>query len=148
MIPLSIWYAHDQDGAFVASTSEEVDAALDRVAGLAETGGCVATVVPLGSERPVLYVGLNGDVGALCFTNADETWWSVGRADGGVLVYDWQQNVFEFPASGEIPAGEVRRAVREFAETGSRPLCVSWQEWERPSSPGGTDLADDDPAWG
>nr|MDQ3577789.1 Imm1 family immunity protein [Actinomycetota bacterium] len=74
---------------------------------------------------------------------------SVSHRDAGAqLIYDWQQNEFSFPPDAEVPVTDVRAAVHEFARSGTRPAGIQWQEWEPPIEPGGTFLADDDPAWG
>lgn len=161
--PLAFWYAHDQGGEHLATTPEEIDAALDRVDNLAQDYGTVATVVRRGDEGPVLYVGLHGEVGALYYTHTNQgdhsrgntvdtstpTESSVSHRDAGAqLIYDWQQNEFLFPPNAEVPVADVRAAVHEFARSGTRPAGIQWQEWEPPIGPGGTFLADDDPAWG
>ncbi|MGW5051403.1 Imm1 family immunity protein [Actinokineospora sp. NPDC004072] len=168
MTPLRFWYRIGQGVDRVATTAGEIDAALDEINGLDADYGNVATVTRGGDESPVLYVGLNGDVGALYYTHADGGYYSrntasghaakdtvtpqpVDRAVTSSLIYDWQQHVFEFPPDAELPLPEVRAAVHEFAQLGSRPTGVQWQEWIPPRNPEGeSDMPDpfDPDVWG
>ena len=139
MTPLVFWYAHDQGGDHIASTPEEIDAALDLVANLADDGeGVAATIVRDCDEKGILYAGFNGDVGALYYAGVGEGFYSQGDVTQDVesLSYALQQNELEFPPNGEVPIAVVRAAVHEFARTGARPTEVRWQEWQPPYTPG------------
>lgn len=151
MTTLIFWYSQDQGCDHEAATPEEIDAALDTVNNLADAYGTVATVVRGNLDNPALYVGMNGGVGALYYTNASEAYWSKGDGpvDGEPLLYDWQHHEFPMPPNAEIPAADVRAAVKQFAHSGTRPTGVEWQEWSPPRNPdSGATLAHDDPAWG
>ncbi|MGX7827222.1 Imm1 family immunity protein [Actinokineospora sp. 24-640] len=151
MTALILWYAHDQDGGHLAATAEEIDAALDHVAGLADNHGVVATITRSGDDVTTLHAGINGDAGALHYTDAEAAHYSRGDAsgDGEVLSYAVQQDELELPPDAEIPVADVRAAVHEYARTGSRPTGIRWQRWKAPRTPGPTMPDPLDPAiWG
>ncbi|MGX7828981.1 Imm1 family immunity protein [Actinokineospora sp. 24-640] len=150
MTTLAFWHSPDQHNELLATTPAEIDAALALVNRLSTDYGNVTTITRHGDVGPALYVGLNGDVGALQYTHANEAFFSQGntRHGGTCLEYDWQWNIFHYPPDAEIPLTDIRTAVHQFAETGTKPTSVRWQEWEPPIEPGGTPLAYDDPAWG
>jgi hypothetical protein len=134
MIPLILWYSHDQTEGDVARNQDELDAALDRLAALSgPEWPALATVSPLGERfGPVLYVGFHEEQGALMWGGDTEAEYTLGQGspDGEPLLYMYMTSADEFPSNAEIPAGIIRRAVHEFAETGQRPTCVDWQKWD------------------
>lgn len=138
MSTLSFWYAHDQGGDHLATTPDEIDAALDRVDGLSDDYGDVATVVRAGDEGPALFMGLKGHVGALQYIEPGAGYFSKGdgSSDGEPLKYDWQSNIFGYPPNAKVPVAVVRAAVHEFARTGARPTGIEWQAWEPPLEAG------------
>lgn len=151
MTPLRFWYRTGQGRERLAATPEEIDAVLDEVNGLNLAFGTVTTITRQDEAGPTLYAGLDGDVGALYYTAANEGWYSRGDGpgDGDPLVYDWQQHEFLLPPDAAISADVVRSAVKQFAFSGVRPTGVTWQEWSPPlNSDSGSLLAHDDPAWG
>ncbi|UVS80942.1 Imm1 family immunity protein [Actinokineospora sp. UTMC 2448] len=128
----------DQEGDHIAATPDAVDEALDHLASLVHDGGLVAEVTRQGDDVTTLYVGINGEVGALCFTDTDAAHYSQGTpsASGEVLSYAMQQNEMELPPDAELPISDVRAAVHEYANTGTRPVGIRWQRWRAPETPG------------
>jgi hypothetical protein len=137
MIPLNVWYSHEQVAGDVARTADELAAALDRVAALSRPDWpALATVTPVGAKfGPVLYVGFHLESGALLYSGEDypDGSFSLGSGpiDGEPLLYMYMSSDNEFPPNAEIPADLVRKATQEFADTGRRPTYVEWQTWDR-----------------
>ena len=136
MIPLKLWYSHDQTAGDIAQTHEELDAALDRIAALSGPDWPALAEVTVVDNKfgPVLYVGLHLDLGALLYSGDDDKEGSFttdgSPPDGERLLYMQGTSDCEFPSNAEVPAALIRRAAHEFADTGRRPTCVEWQVWE------------------
>jgi hypothetical protein len=72
-----------------------------------------------------LVVGMRGGLGALYYTDEDGSWYSQGETpegDGPVFAE------VDFPSHCEVPRERLEQALHEFMTTGSRPVCVEWQE--------------------
>jgi len=84
------------------------------------------TVTPsVGSVEYEVVVGMQGGLGALCYTDEDGSWYSRGETpEGGGPVFA----EVDFPSHCEIPRERLEQALQEFMTTGSRPICVEWQE--------------------
>lgn len=138
MIPLRLWYSHDQKAGDIATTHAELDVLLDRLSALSTPEWpALAEVTPAASKYgPALYVGLHVDLGALRASTADDPgpYYTVGEgsSDGEPILYMYTTSDGEVPANAEIPAALVRQAAHEFADTGVRPTCVDWQIWKAP----------------
>jgi immunity protein Imm1 of predicted polymorphic toxin system len=134
--PLTVWYSHDQEDGDLATTPEQLDASLDRIAALSGPDWpALATVTQVGTRfGPVLYVGFHLDRGALLYAGLDAPDSSYtkgeGSAEGEPLLYMYMTSDNEFPPNSEVSAALVRQAAHEFADTGERPTCVEWQTWE------------------
>jgi Immunity protein Imm1 len=137
MIPLVLWYSHEQADGDVVQTSDELDAALNKVAALSRPDWPVlAEVTQLENKfGPMMYVGFHVDAGALYFTDEDNPGpyftLGTGAQDGEPLLYMYTTADNELPPNAEIPADLVRKAAHEFANTGRRPTSVEWQTWDR-----------------
>jgi hypothetical protein len=138
VIPLELWYSHEQTEGDIARTHDELDAALDRIAALSGPDWpAVATVHQAGHRfGPLLYVGFHEEVGALMYPEIDSRAYTVGEGtqDGDPILYMYTTSDSEFPPNAEVPAALIRQAAHEFADTGLRPTCVPWQTWERPDA--------------
>ncbi|MGX7825528.1 Imm1 family immunity protein [Actinokineospora sp. 24-640] len=134
MTPLIFWYSPDQEDDHVATTSDEIDAALDHVANLAPNVSTVAEITRQDVETDGLYAGFNGNVGTLHYVGNGTGTYSQGTtiADADALSYDHQWNVMQFSPDAEIPIADVRAAVHEYFRTGTRPTGVQWQDWTPP----------------
>ena len=136
MIPLELWYSHDQTEGDVARTHDELDAALDRIAALSRLDWpALATVHQTGNKfGPLLHVGLHVEQGALLYSGDDDEEGSYtagsGTQEGDPLLYMYMTSDSEFPPNSEVPATLIRQAAHEFADTGLRPTCVQWQTWD------------------
>lgn len=146
MTPLIFWYSPDQEDDHVASTSDEIDAALDHVANLAPNVPVVAEITRQGDETNGLYAGFNGNVGTLHHIGDGTGAYSQGTKTAGTnaLSYDHQWNVMQFPPDAEIPIADVRAAVHEYFRAGTRPTGVQWREWTPPRDPDTSGPAHDD----
>jgi hypothetical protein len=137
MIPLMLWYSHDQSEGDVARTHEELDAILDKVAALSGPDWPALAEVTLleNTKGPMLGPGFLLGQGAIYYSGHDYTNGNLtlgeGPRDGEPLLYMMTTSDNEFPPNSEIPVELVRRATHEFAETGVRPTCVEWQTWDR-----------------
>jgi hypothetical protein len=137
MIPLVLWYSHDQTDGDVVRTSEELDVTLDKVAALSGPDFPVlAEVTQLENKfGPMMYIGFHVDAGALYFTDEDNPGpyftLGTGARNGEPLHYMYTTSDNEMPPNAEIPAELARKAAHEFADTGVRPICVQWQTWDR-----------------
>jgi hypothetical protein len=149
MIPLTLWYAREQEAGDRAETPAELDSALDRIAALSGPGWpALATVTPAGARfGPVLYVGFHEQNGALLYSGEDDADGSFTRGAGSItgepLLYMNMESDNEFPPNSELPADRIRQAVHEFANTGRRPTCVDWQTWGRPDATTDSEWPDD-----
>jgi Immunity protein Imm1 len=74
MIPLKLWYSHEQTEGDIARTHDELDAALDRIAALSGPDWpALATVHQTGNKfGPLLHVGLHVEKGALLYSGDDD----------------------------------------------------------------------------
>jgi hypothetical protein len=136
MIPLTLWYSHEQAEGDTARAHDELDTVLDRIAALSgPEWPALATVNEVGSRNPVLYVGFHEDRGALMYSGDAQRAYTLGEGsqNGDPLLYMYTTADCEFPPNAEVPAVLIRRAAHEFADTGRRPTCVQWQTWERRS---------------
>jgi hypothetical protein len=133
MIPLTLWYSHDQATGDIARTHAELDAALDRLAALSGPAWpALAEVTQTDNKRgPLLYVGVHVDLGALLYSGDDDEVGSFtkgqGQPVGEPILYMYMTSASEAPPNAEVPAALVRQAAHEFADTGLRPTCVDWQ---------------------
>ncbi|HEX5404904.1 MAG TPA: Imm1 family immunity protein [Pseudonocardiaceae bacterium] len=140
MIPLKLWYSHEQTEGDIARTHDELDAALDRVAVLSGPDWPVLAEVTQAADKfgPLLYVGLHVEQGALLYSGDDDEDGSYttgsGTQDGEPLLYMQGTSDCEFPPNSEVSATLIRQAAHEFADTGLRPTCVLWQTWDRPDA--------------
>jgi hypothetical protein len=140
MIPWEVWYSHEQEDGIVVTDSAQLDSVLDRIATLSrpEWSALGTMSSHLGGPGSVLYIGFHVDVGALLYINTGDPIRHFSRGggspEGDPLLYMYMASADEFPPNAEIPAHIVRRAAHEFAETGRRPTCVEWQDWEQPDT--------------
>ncbi|MCP2257491.1 Immunity protein Imm1 [Streptoalloteichus tenebrarius] len=102
------------------------------------------TLGPDGQPEHQLKIDVNAPagVGALSFTGDDPD--HPGDGDyAGIWVtrnnqpparaprlYVDKASREEFPTDAVLALDTVRQAVHEFMNTGARPRCVSWQEWD------------------
>ncbi|WP_424183571.1 Imm1 family immunity protein [Actinokineospora sp. G85] len=133
MISLSLWYNIDKEDGIVATTPEELDAVR---AFRGPTWPAVAQIVTTDDwyGQPHLHAGLHEVWGFLWFSGPGErnAWISRDptRSDSSIVQFMYCENEFEVPSDAILPAPLIRLAVHEFAETGERPTCLLWQEWQ------------------
>jgi hypothetical protein len=141
---LEIWYQQDPasdygagEPAICLETAAELDNFLDRV--LADNRD--ALVPPMIEvsladhlDSPVLQVGLAPEHGFIAYL-ADDGGLTRGPAGApGMVSYDYMGNVSEVPAHAEVSIRLVRQALQEFAEHGTKPAVVEWQQGAAPGS--------------
>jgi hypothetical protein len=137
---VNAYYKHEHGGAPLRlQTSEDVDRLVDglleeeysnSVAALYADGRLNAAGV---SDHELL-VAINNedkDVGALRYMGGDGTYFTKGQASGEKeVIYYYTGSDREFPADSEIPINEVRKALKEFLESGGeRPGSPEWHDW-------------------
>ncbi|MGW5054933.1 Imm1 family immunity protein, partial [Actinokineospora sp. NPDC004072] len=161
--PLVIWFAPNQGGDHVATTPDELDALLNRIASHLYKTGIVAEITREGDDDTTLYAGFRGEVGALRYNDDKALHYSSNEGNAvvtgprgqgeahtmTVLRYRYQDNEMELPPDAEIPVADVRAAVHQYARTGTRPTTCRWQQWKAPRTPG-SDMPDplDADVWG
>ncbi|HVK25178.1 MAG TPA: Imm1 family immunity protein [Actinokineospora sp.] len=71
-----------------------------------------------------LVVGVQGDLGAIYFTDESGSWYTAGPTpdDEGPVYAE-----VDFPGHSELPASRIMAAVDEYLRSGVRPACVPWQ---------------------
>ncbi|HEX5406852.1 MAG TPA: Imm1 family immunity protein [Pseudonocardiaceae bacterium] len=140
MTPLELWYSHDQAEGRHRHHSREAGQHPRQGRGACRTGLACRRRSDTGSGRqsPVLYPGFHLELGAVYYSGRDARGpyytRGEGQPGGSPLVYMYATSDNELPSNSEIPVELVRQAVHEFADTGRRPTCVSWQTWDRPNA--------------
>ncbi|GDY33642.1 Imm1 family immunity protein [Gandjariella thermophila] len=144
------YYGHEGDPAVpaVARSFEDLDRIVGQIAAVEQANPPVLVA----QERPKygprrkpdhqIKIDLNGwaQVGAISYVGpapdapegAIGSW--VTRADREIeaapTLYLDKATRTEFPRNAVLPLDLVRQALQEFRETGERPSCVGWQEFE------------------
>jgi hypothetical protein len=126
------------DDPEILATPEDVDVLVDRLLGedfdhtIAALYLVERPLLPAGVPDHEMYLAVDPQlkVGALMFMDETGNWASLGSTEGRTEIhYALMGNDTQFPPYSDIPLDEVRRAGKEFLETGGRrPSCVSWQE--------------------
>jgi hypothetical protein len=135
VISLTLWYSHDQTDGDIARTHQELDAALDRLTALSRLDWPALAEVTKTDDLmgPLLYVGARADRGALVYSGDDDPDGSCTSnglpQDGEPLLYMYMTSDMTLPPDAEVDVEQVRQAVHEFADTGTRPATVLWQPW-------------------
>jgi hypothetical protein len=144
MIPLVLWYSHEQAEGEVVRTHDELDAALDRAVALSSPEWPVLAEVTQLDDKfgTMLYLGLHVDHGAIMYPGDTHRFYtcSEGTPNGDPLLYMQGTSDNEFPPNAELPVTVIRQAAHEFADTGVRPACVEWQVWTRGDAGTGSEL--------
>ncbi len=137
MISLSLWYEVRQADGLVAATPAELDAALTTIANHRGPEWAAVAEITFTEDwetGPLLYAGFYKVAGILWFSGPGErnAWVSRDptRSDSSIVQFMYCENEFEVPSDAILPAPLIRWAVHEFAETGERPTCLLWQEWQ------------------
>jgi hypothetical protein len=89
--------------------------------------------LPSGFYDHEMAVGIDKDslMGVISFVD-EENYVSRGSKGGEIGEYMLLGHVREFVPGSEIPADAIRRAVKEFLESGGKiPACIEWkvEEW-------------------
>lgn len=134
MVELAVWYDQDVEGdddeeglAIVVRTAAELDALIDRVLEETRDHRCPAMIQVglLGNDGlPVLEVGLGQTRGFITYHAQDG---GSTRGEGNLdefAEYVYMGNLSEIRAGYEVPVEDVRRGLREFLATGTRPSVV------------------------
>lgn len=121
----------------ILSTPEDVDVLIDALLAspvdenLAQLHSLQRPLLPPGYPDHELLVGAKADlqVGVLAFMDHEGNVVTLGPAEArSNVVYCLGGEITEFPDRSEVPVGLIRRAVKEFLESGGlRPNCVEWQ---------------------
>ncbi|WP_197523080.1 Imm1 family immunity protein [Actinokineospora pegani] len=134
---MTFWYDIDKDEGWNAATPEELDAALDALAAFrGPDWPAVAQIAPTADPLagPVLVAGFYQVYGILRMATRSDGRTLFSRdpisSDTSTIQYIYCENELELPANSQLPAPLIREAVHEFAETGERPTCLLWQEWQ------------------
>jgi predicted dehydrogenase len=136
---VNAYYKREHGGAPLRlHTPEDVDRLVDglleeeysnSVAALCVDGRLNAACVP---DHELLVAINNEDTSARCATwVAPGTYFTKGQASGEKeVIYYYTGSDREFPADSEIPIKEVRKALKEFLESGGeRPGSPEWHDW-------------------
>ncbi|HEY6738504.1 MAG TPA: Imm1 family immunity protein, partial [Actinopolymorphaceae bacterium] len=122
------------EGDAVLERPEDVDTVFDGVrAEVADAGALLMMIgfVDDPDNGSLLQVGINGDKGLLTYDGEDQPDGLIsyaGKDIGGAVYYSFQGTKAEFPASAEVPFDVMKRAVKEFLETGGAlPTVVEWR---------------------
>ncbi|MEV6609259.1 Imm1 family immunity protein [Kutzneria sp. NPDC051319] len=130
MVALEVWYRHAADGEaspLVVETATQLDELVDRI--LDETVSnrvpvMVQVAVAGDWKRGVMEVGLGHDQGFIVFQTADGGSTKGAGSPEDFVEYVYMGSLSEVPADVEVPIQMVRRGLREFLETGTRPSVV------------------------
>lgn len=132
---MTVRVSYDREDPVTVSTVDELDAMLDRIVAVERyrRDPVMAEVTSVDEQR-VLQIGLGYPTFSVLqwydlTVDGPEALVSEGTTDAsGFGGYNYGGTWTEFDATTAVPVDVARDAVREFAETGSRPTCVSWRE--------------------
>ncbi|GAA1232665.1 hypothetical protein GCM10009676_14880 [Prauserella halophila] len=97
-------------------------------AGISRPDGA-GVLFDLYADDRMLIAGIRGDRGCLVWAS----WDAMLVPTDGVNVepvdyFTWDGHHHPQEAGAEVPVATMRRAVREFVDTGQQPTCVQWTE--------------------
>ncbi|MFD8496236.1 Imm1 family immunity protein [Amycolatopsis sp. NPDC059657] len=136
---IEAWYEGHTDKPVIVTTGEDLERVLDDV--VAAGALQMAQLITDGdTNKPHLFVGLNGDRGTLRYAAPDvptsyskNTGTPFPLPEWEDITYYFGRADFEYPDDAEIPVTVVREAAHEFLTTaGQRPTGVEWtsaQDW-------------------
>ncbi|WP_424183570.1 Imm1 family immunity protein [Actinokineospora sp. G85] len=137
MKSLTFWYEVGQADGLVAATPAELDAALTTIANHRGPEWAAVAEITFTEDwetGPLLYAGFYQVAGIIWYSGHGEGKAFVSRdpttANTDPMYYMYCENEFEVPKNAHLPGPLIREAVHEFAQTGERPTCLLWQEWQ------------------
>jgi hypothetical protein len=131
-MPITVNYLYDNPDIAVG-TEAEVEHLLDQIRDKSRGSDSLMMIITVAGDpfSQVLEAGVNGDTGFVRYASATPHQALISQGsdseDGDVLYY-FQDNQHEIPASVELPYPQVVAAVQEFLrEPGEPPASISWQ---------------------